>query len=144
MANYYTTGFLQYVTPPVVKLSPGDNITLQFNVSGHYYASYIRTYHWFHNGCCIDCYPNERYVLDLNNTQLTIVNAAESDVGQYEVRVTELQYNGVHDQRCDALAFKILQRHAVFAPAIYHLTLEGMLCLNSNGSLLTNISLHCL
>ena len=75
MANHCATGFLQYVILPVVKLSPGDNITLQFNVSGHYYASSIWAYHWFHKGCCIDCYPHEQYVLDLNNTQLTIVNA---------------------------------------------------------------------
>ena len=126
MANHCPTGFLQYVTTPVVKLSPGDNVTLQFNISGHYLASSIRAYHWFHKGCCIDCYPYERYVLDLNNTQLTIVNATESDVGQYEVRVTELQVYGSYDERCSELTLKGLQHYAAYAPAVYHLTTRGI------------------
>ena len=108
--------------------SPGDNITLQFNVSNYYYAtSSIKTTHWFYNGQCIDYYSYDHYILDLNNTRLTILNASESDVGQYEVRVTELNRYTSDPPKCDSLTLDLLQHNAVYAPVSYCLTLtEGI------------------
>ena len=124
---YYYTGFLQYVSPPVAMFSPGDNVTLQFNISNHYLAaSLIKTTHWFYNGWCIDCYSYDHYILELNNTRLTILNASESDVGQYEVRVTELNHHTSVPPKCDSMTLDLLQHYALYAPAIYCLTLtEG-------------------
>ena len=107
--------------------SPGDNVTLQFTISNHYYAtSSIKTTHWYYNGQCIDYYSYDHYILELNNTRLTILNASESDVGQYEVRVTELNTND--PPKCDSMTLVALQHTAVFTPVIYCLTLtEGTL-----------------
>ena len=123
-----TVGFLQYVSSPVVTFSPGDNVTLQFNVSNYnYFSSAIKTTHWFYKGWCIDCYSYDHYILDLNNTRLTIVNASEGDIGQYEVRVTELNHFTGDPPKCDSLTLDLLQNYAVYAPVSYCLTLaEGM------------------
>ena len=109
----------------MVIFSPGDNVTIQFNISNPNIPSLlIKTTHWFYKGWCIDCYPCDRYVLDLNNTRLTILNASESDVGQYEVRVTELNTND--PPKCDSTTLDLLHHYALFTPAIYCLTLtEG-------------------
>ena len=122
---FSTAGFLQYVSPPVATFSPGDNVTLQFNISNY---SSIKTTHWFYNGHCIDYYYSyDHYILDLNNTRLTIVNASESDVGQYEVRVTELTPYTSNPPKCNALTLDLLQHYALYAPVIYCLALtEGM------------------
>ena len=125
--NYTITthaGFLQYITPSHVQFTPGDNVILQFNVSNHTYASSIKKYHWFHKGWCIDCYSYNRYQLDLNNTRLTIINASENDIGQYELQVTELQWNGSHDAECDQQTNEYLKNIAAYAPVTYNLTLE--------------------
>ena len=108
--------------------SPGDNVTLQFNISNYYYAtSSIKTTHWFYNGHCIDYYSYDHYILDLNNTRLTILNASESDVGQYEVRVTELNRYTSDPPKCDSLILDLLQHNAVYGPVSYCLTLtEGI------------------
>ena len=117
-------GFLQYITPPGVQFTPEDNVSLQFHVSSHPYAPSIKTYHWFHKGWCIDCYSYDRYQLDLNNTRLTIINASENDIGQYEVRVTELQWEGSHTAECDQQTIEYLKYNAAYAPVTYNLTLE--------------------
>ena len=107
--------------------SPGDNVTLQFNISNHYRASPIKTTHWFYKGQCIDYYSYDHYILDLNNTRLTILNASESDIGQYEVRVTELNRHTSDPPKCDSLTLDLLQHYAVYAPVSYCLALaEGM------------------
>ena len=125
---FSNAGFLQYVSPPVAMFSPGDNVTLQFNISNYYYASSIKTTHWFYNGQCIDCYSYDHYILDLNNTRLTIINASESDIGQYEVRVTELTPHASDPPKCNALTLDLLQHHAFYAPVIYCLTLTEGIC----------------
>ena len=121
----FNAGFLQYVSAPVVQFTPGDNATLQFSVSNYPYASSIRTTHWFHKGWCIDCYAYDRYQLDLSNTRLTIVNASENDIGQYEVRVTELHHYASDPSKCDSLTLGVLQHQAVFAPVVFHLSVTG-------------------
>ena len=118
------SGFLQYVTTPVVKFSSQDNVVLQYRVANHYEASSIKITHWFYKEWCIDCYSYDRYQLDLNNTRLTIINASEGNIGQYEVRVTEL--DGNHNTRCDALALDLLQHYAFYAPVVFHITMNGM------------------
>ena len=113
------------MTNPVVKFSSQDNVVLQYRVANHYAASSIRTTHWFYKGRCIDCCSCDRYQLDLNNT-LTIINASECDVGQYEVRVTELDFYGTNNARCDALALDLLQQYVFYAPVVFHITINGM------------------
>ena len=126
---YYTyiilAGLLQYVSVPVVQFTPGNDVILQFNISNHYRASTIKTYHWFHKGWCIDCYSYDHYQLDLNNTRLTIINASKDDSGQYEVRVTELDWHGHQSEKCTKNIANVLQHQAVYAPVVYQLTLEG-------------------
>ena len=123
-------GLLQYVSAPVVQFTPGDDVVLQFNVSDHssykkIIASPIKKYHWFHKGLCIDCYSYDHYQFDLNNTRLTIVNASENDIGQYEVRVTELNHDASDPSKCDPLTLGVLQHQAVFGPLVFHLSLTG-------------------
>ena len=114
------------MTTPVVNLSPQGNVVLQYRVANHYQASSVKTTHWFYKGWCIDCYSYDRYQLDINNTRLTIINASESDIGQYEVRVTELDFYGNNNARCDALALDLLQQYAFYAPVVFHITMNGM------------------
>ena len=122
-------GLLQYVSAPVLQFTPGDNVILQFNVSDHdsYIASSIKKYHWFHKGWCIDCYSYDHYQFDLNNTRLTIRNASEDDIGQYEVRVTELNRYASDPLKCDSITFGVLKHQAVLAPVVIHLSLTGKL-----------------
>ena len=126
MLHDLCSGFLQYVTTPVVKFSLRDNVVLQYRVVQ---TSSIRTTHWFYKGQCIDCYFRDRYQLDLSNTRLTIINASEKDIGQYEVRVTELDFHGANNATCGALALDLLQQYAFYAPVVFYVTMNGILCI---------------
>ena len=122
----YSTGFLQYVSSPVVTLAgpgvaPGANVTLQFSISSHPYASSINTTNWFYNGLCIDCNSSSSDHYLFSNTRLTIVNASENDVGQYEVRVTEIISYLYRTSIC-AFALDALKHTAVYTPVVFCLT----------------------
>ena len=114
---------------------------MRFTVSNHPYASSIRTTHWFYKGWCIDCYSYDHYQLDLTNTQLTIINASENDIGRYEVRVTELNHYASDSAKCDPLTLEVLQHQAVLVPLLFHLSLTGNIVLSVNVNKLAIITI---
>ena len=128
---YSTTGLLQYESSPTVTLSseaaPGTNVTLQFSISSYTYAPSIHTTNWFYNGMCIDCNSSstsDRYLF--SSTSLTILNASENDLGQYEVRVTKIVPYPYSNTHTCPLILNILNHTAVYSPVVFCLTSEGM------------------
>ena len=100
----------------------GSTIELYVNVSTDYLAaSHIETLTWYHNETVIS-FSNRVSVLN-SNRRIIIRDATHTDIGNYKVEITSLDY---HDPAvCDSLWLPILRNHAAYAPVTFTLNLLG-------------------
>ena len=72
---------------------------------------------WHHNGSRIA--DNDRRKISNNGTSLTILNAADSDAGQYEVKIDSMVFTANNSMECDGNFLPMLENMAIHAPATF-------------------------
>ena len=113
-----------YTTDPVVRsFNYGGRLQLNVNFSSqYYYARYITSLAWYHNGTRI--FSGRKFTITDNDTLLSITDMEPSDAGEYTVRINSINVSdyllwGHNDPQCDALVLPLLEFLAVHAPVTF-------------------------
>ena len=86
---------------------------------------------WYHNGSRIA--DNDRIKISNNGTSLTILNAADSDAGQYEVKIDSMVFTGTNSMECDGNFLPLLENMAINAPATFILQQNSLSIYNPDS-----------
>ena len=102
--------------PFVCGFTHGRNFFLNVNISDDYYAHYIDSLSWYHNGTQI--VSGSKHTISNNDTMLMISNMVGSDAGTYEVKVHSISYGpyGHNSPFCDSI---IAELFTVFHPVTF-------------------------
>ena len=88
------------------------------NIYNRYFS--ISSLSWYHNGTEIISGENERMIIDMNGTRLSITNMEESDAGTYQVKINSTSSSfGRNSESCDLLALPLLELTAGHAPVTF-------------------------
>ena len=90
---------------------------LNVNISDDYFARYITSISWYHNGTKI--VSGNKYIIE--NATLSINNMAENDTGKYEAKINSISYDYGLDNSsdCDSLVLPLLEAQAAHAPVTF-------------------------
>ena len=85
-----------------------------------YYARYISSLTWYHNGT--EILSNERMNVSNSEILLTISDMIDSDAGKYEVKISSINYyKSASSATCDRNILRMLEQTALHAPVIFYL-----------------------
>ena len=120
----YIKGLLNTEDPVTRSFSLHQKILLHINrLSDSYYGSlacFISSLTWYHNGT--EILSNERMNVFNNGTSLTILDMVDSDAGQYEVKISSINYRSyASSETCDRNILRMLEQTALHAPVTFYL-----------------------
>ena len=97
-------------------------------ISKRYYAQYINSLAWFHNGTRVTS-DDRVHIID-NGTELTISNVVQSDAGKYEVKINSIEITRGSSVTCDMNILPMLEHIALHAPVTFILHESSILSYN--------------
>ena len=111
-------GILRYASPQLQVLVTNSNVTMNISIFNNYRDFFLdMNLTWYHNGSRIA--DNDRRRISNNGTSLTILNAADSDVGQYVVKIDSMVFTANNSMECDGNFLPLLEDMAIHAPATF-------------------------
>ena len=118
----YCVGLLYTDEPLVRSYNCGESLVLNVNISYDYFARYITSIAWYHNGTKI--VSGNKYIIE--NTTLRINNMAENDTGKYEVKINSISYDHYNNSPdCDSYVLPMLEALAAHAPVTFIVQKQG-------------------
>ena len=105
-------------------------------ISNRYYAQYINSLAWYHNGTLATS-DDRVHIID-NGTELTISNVVQSDAGKYEVKINSIEYAREISVTCDMTILPMLEHLALNAPVTFILHESSILSYNPEEDVITD------
>ena len=99
-----------------------------YPISNRYYARYINSLAWYHNGTRVT--SDDRVHIINNGTELTISNVVQSDAGKYEVKINSTKNARRISVICDMTILPMLEHLAFYAPVTFILHESSILSYN--------------
>ena len=116
----FSVGLVFSVEPLFRTFILGSTIELLVNISDDYFARYIRTLVWFHNGTEVQ--PFGRVSVLNNGASITISDTTHADAGYYRVEIASLDFDD-DDPICDSLWLPLIRNYAAHAPVTFTIKL---------------------
>ena len=105
-------------------------------ISNSYYAQYINSLAWYHNGTRVT--SDDRVHIINNGTELTISYVVQSDAGKYEIKINSIKYARGSSETCDVNIQPMLEHLAFHAPVTFILHESSILSYNPAEDVITD------